>query len=132
MFDFGQNGMYGNNPNTVNKPTGQTPCRTYYFVNGVEGAKAYPVMPNNNVMLMDSENLLCYQKVADNVGKCTVRYFKLEEIDEATARKLTQPEIPADKQYATKNDINELNHKMDELFKMFGNKTKQEGKQNNK
>lgn len=132
MFDFGQNGMYGNNPNTMNKPTGQTPYRTYSFVNGVEGAKAYPVMPNSNMMLMDADNPICYQKIADNVGKCTLRYFKLEEIDEETARSMSQPELTPDKQYATKNDINELNRKMDELFKMLSNKPKQEGKQNNK
>lgn len=51
------------------------------WVQGVEGAKAYPMQPSSNTILMDSENDgMFYIKVCDNVGMCTLRFFKYEEI----------------------------------------------------
>lgn len=51
------------------------------WVNGIEGAKAYQMMAGSNAILMDSENDgRFYIKVADNVGMCTIRSFKYEEI----------------------------------------------------
>ena len=51
------------------------------WVQGIEGAKAYQLMPNSNDVFLDSENEgIFYIKVADNVGMCTLRTFKYEEI----------------------------------------------------
>ena len=51
------------------------------WVQGIEGAKAYQLQPNSNVMLMDSENEgTFYIKVSDNVGMCNLRVFKYQEI----------------------------------------------------
>lgn len=51
------------------------------WVQGIEGAKAYQLSPNSNVILMDSENEgKFYIKVSDNVGMCNLRVFKYEEI----------------------------------------------------
>lgn len=51
------------------------------WVNGIEGAKAYQLMPGANAVLLDSENEgMFYIKVADNVGMCTVRSFKYQEV----------------------------------------------------
>lgn len=51
------------------------------WVQGIEGAKAYQLQPNSNVILMDSENdKTFYIKVSDNVGMCNLRIFKYEEI----------------------------------------------------
>lgn len=51
------------------------------WVQGIEGAKAFQLMPNSNIMLMDSENDgIFYIKISDNVGMCTLRTFKYEEI----------------------------------------------------
>lgn len=51
------------------------------WVQGIEGAKAYQLMPNSNVMLLDSESDgIFYIKVSDNVGMCSLRTFKFEEI----------------------------------------------------
>lgn len=124
MYDFNQNGMYnGLNSNQFSSNNKQNPqIKTYSFVNGVEGAKAYTIMPSTNTLLMDADNPICYMKSADNLGKCSLRYFKLEEIDEATARSMTQPPIPPQAQYATKHDIDSLNQKIDELMKVLGNK----------
>jgi hypothetical protein len=50
------------------------------WVQGIEGAKAYQIAPNSNVMLMDSENDgRFYIKVSDNVGMCNLRTFSYVE-----------------------------------------------------
>lgn len=51
------------------------------WVQGIEGAKAWQLSPNSNIILMDSENDgRFYIKISDNVGMCTLRVFKYEEI----------------------------------------------------
>ena len=53
------------------------------WVQGIEGAKAYQMMPSSNTILLDSENDgIFYIKVSDNVGMCNLRTFKYEEIGE--------------------------------------------------
>ena len=53
------------------------------WVQGIEGAKAWQLSPNSNVMLLDSENEgVFYIKVSDNVGMCTLRIFKYEEVQQ--------------------------------------------------
>lgn len=70
----------GNNPYSYN-PTRMSNNNGIVWVQGVEGAKAYQLMPNSNAMLMDSENdNIFYIKVSDNVGMCTLRTFRYEEI----------------------------------------------------
>ena len=47
------------------------------WVQGVEGAKAFQLMPNSNTVLMDSENDgIFYIKVCDNIGMCSLRKFR--------------------------------------------------------
>ena len=67
------------NPYMMNQRYPQTNGITW--VQGVEGAKAYQLMPNSNIMLLDSENDgIFYIKTSDNVGMCNLRVFKYEEI----------------------------------------------------
>ena len=67
-----QSQTYGNQSTTTNG---------IIWVQGIEGAKAYQLVPNSNVLLMDSENDgIFYIKVSDNVGMCSLRTFKYEEI----------------------------------------------------
>ena len=55
------------------------------WVQGIEGAKAYQLTPNSNMILLDSENDgVMYIKIADNVGMCTLRRFKYTETTETT------------------------------------------------
>jgi hypothetical protein len=50
------------------------------WVQGIEGAKAYQLTPNSNVLLMDSDNDgVFYIKVSDNVGMCNLRTFSYVE-----------------------------------------------------
>ena len=50
------------------------------WVQGVEGAKAYPVGAGNSVLLMDSDNQYLYIKSADNTGLPSLRIFEYKEI----------------------------------------------------
>lgn len=67
---------------------------TIKWVQGIEGAKSYQLMPNSNVVLMDSENDgIFYIKSSDNVGMCRLRTFKYEEIQEKTKEYVTRDEL---------------------------------------
>ena len=57
------------------------PSNGINWVQGMEGAKAWQLNPSSNVMLLDNENEgIFYIKTSDNVGMCTLRVFKYEEI----------------------------------------------------
>lgn len=80
------------------------------FVNGVEGARAYILMPNQIMYLKDSDNEnIIYIKKADNEGKCTLNVYKMNEIsiDDVGKKQETtigneQPKID----YLTRSDFN--------------------------
>lgn len=112
--------------NAFNKPQ----MKPYSFVNGIEGAKAFPIPSDTSMLLMDAEQMFCYMKTSDRNGKCSLRYFKLEELDESQAREILQPAPTPQVAYATKEDIDNLNKKFDELLKGLGNK--QNKKESNK
>lgn len=116
--------MYNNNFNRQNYgyPYDNTynsgnQIKTYSFVNGMEGANAYPIMPGTSMLLMDTNKPICYMKTADNIGKYTVRYFELKEIDANTAKSILEPEVPPQPEYVSKEDFMKLNSKFDELLK---------------
>lgn len=75
------------------------------WVNGVEGAKAWQLVPNSNIVLLDSENDgRFYIKVSDNVGMCTLRTFDYVEVTD-------QPTSHADidlSEYVKKSELQSL------------------------
>lgn len=110
------NNGYGYNPY-------QQQYKQYAFVNGIEGAKAFQVMPNQTMLLMDCDKPIVFMKTTDGVGKASIRYFNLIEISEADTIKQYQPQpMP---EYALKSDIDSLNEKLD---KLLGSITKSENK----
>ena len=52
---------------------------SFSYVLGIEGAKAFPIMPNQEVFLMDSQEPVAYIKHADMSGKQTLKIFDLVE-----------------------------------------------------
>ena len=69
------------------------------WVQGIEGAKAFQLMPNSNTMLLDSENEgIFYIKTSDNVGMCNLRIFKYEEVNNT----------PDTSQFVTRQELNEI------------------------
>lgn len=87
----------------------------YAIVNGLEGARSYNMPPNTSMMLMDSSNPYVYMKTTNQMGQASLRCFKLEE------QKLEDIEV-SNSPYATKNDLNQLSSKIDELLKQLGGK----------
>lgn len=76
------------------------------WVQGIEGAKAWQLAPNSNVLLMDSENDgKFYIKVSDNVGMCTLRVFNYVETTNEPAKSAETVDFS---QFITRNELNEL------------------------
>lgn len=57
------------------------------FVNGIEGAKAFQLRPNSNVLLMDSDNSKFYVKSTDNLGIANISSYSFVEDKKFTSRK---------------------------------------------
>lgn len=77
------------NPVPQNPSTGQnTASAGILWVQGIEGAKAYPVATGNSVLLMDSEESVFYVKSSDASGMpMPLRVFDYKE---RTAQQTTQ------------------------------------------
>lgn len=95
----------------------------YAFVNGIEGAKSYPMQPNQTVMLMDSDQPIMYKKASNNLGQATIRYFKLTEVAENEVRGQAPTSTV---EYATRADFEALAKRVDELAKPTKKSAKEE------
>ena len=111
MYGFAQPNQYV--PQQPQPPQYPIQENVYAFVNGVEGAKSFQVRPNQSIMLMDSEQPMCYMKQADAMGKATVRYFKLTEIPEDEAKAPTPKANNVE--FVTKRDFDALAKRVEEL-----------------
>lgn len=104
--------QYGSYQPSFQQPQ-QPQTNTYAFVNGIEGAKAYPMAPNQTVMLMDNDNPIAYMKTSNAMGQASLKYFKLVETSEQELRgKSAQPAVD----YATKADLEALAKKVESLM----------------
>lgn len=111
--------MYGaSNGYSYQNQSSKPQMQQYAFVNGVEEAKGYSMSPNQTILLMDKSAPVCYMKSSDNFGQYSLKYFKLDEIDEIAAKDITDPRAPQP-DFASKSDIDNLNKKIDELAKLF-------------
>ena len=82
----------------------------YAFVNGVEGAKSYPVGFNQTVLLMDSDSPMCFMKTSNNLGQSSLRYFKLVEVTEEEIKGPT---------FDVKSEIDSINKKITDLYNLM-------------
>ena len=98
--------------------------RNYYaFVNGLDGARNYSILPNQTMMLMDNDNPVCFMKSADATGKTSLKCFKLVEVAE---KELEKEKIdPQTKEL--REEITAINVKIDELIKSLGKDGKKDG-----
>lgn len=74
-----------------------------YWVQGLEGAKAYPVGAGNTVLLMDSDNQVMFIKSADQSGVPSLRIF------DYTERTETKQDMNS---YVTRKEFDELVEKL--------------------
>ena len=72
------------------------------FINGIEGAKAFIVAPNQTIYLKDSDSNILYEKKADAQGRYTLTAFELKPVE------INTPTAPVKTEYATTSDLNAL------------------------
>ena len=121
-------GMFPNQmmPTSQQPPNQPQSDNHFVWVQGKEGAKAYPVAPEKTVIFLDDQNPYIYRKVTDKLGKTAeFKVFKLvEEPDEA-------PAAPDVSSFVTKEEFDRLSGELGELREMLI-KQKQTGKQGNR
>lgn len=117
---FGNQQMQTQNiQNTYNTPNQNQQMQTSYlpltFVNGIEGAKAFIVAPNQVIYLKDSDSNILFEKKADQQGKYTLTAFELKPININDIGKPVQEKpnesylVKEDlKPFVTKSDLNAL------------------------
>lgn len=93
----------------------QRQTNTYAFVNGIEGAKSFIVPPNQTVLLMDSEQAVCYMKQSNGLGQGSLRYFKLVEVSESDIRSESLAKTSESVDFATKKDLQDLIERINKL-----------------
>lgn len=94
--------QYNYIPNSQNGLQGQIKSLTR--VNGLEGAKAFQVMPRETVALFDGNDDIFYIKSADDGGFPTIKAYRFAEID-LTGNKPTND-------YVTKSEFEELRNEV--------------------
>ena len=91
------------------------------WVQGQSGAKAYPVSPNTNALLMDAESEQFFIKSVDASGMpMPLRVFEYKEVFPSSEVVDTQhshdaPQIDTS-EFATKDEIAEIKKMLDELL----------------
>lgn len=87
----------------------RTSSNSINWVQGIEGAKAFTLMPKENVILMDSEsNDTFFIKICDDIGRCTLRKFIYHE-------ESTEPQPVAQQdmsEYVKKSELQDLLNEM--------------------
>ena len=112
---------YNNIGNMMQNQNQQQPQMTQCFwVNNIEGAKSFQMMPNQTAMLMDSENPVVYMKQTNAMGQASLKYFKLIETSEQEIRGQNQQPVSNQQpnvEYALKSDFEGLSKRIDEISK---------------
>lgn len=80
------------------------------WVQGLEGAKSYnDIKPKETVLLMDSEDDRLFIKSCDEIGKPSIRVFRLtEELVDDTNKNINQSNIDMDNVYVKKDEIQDI------------------------
>ena len=103
-------------PNYQPQMQAQPQSNTYAFVNGIEGAKSFPMQPNQIVMLMDSDNPIAYMKQSNGMGQATIKYYRLVETSEQELRGGSKPNAQPSVEYATKAEFEALARKVEDFM----------------
>ena len=95
QYGYGQNQQMFNQQLFNQQPQsmysfGNTPNTPYVsginWAQGIEGAKAFRMKPNDMVIILDSENEgVMYIKTSDSIGMCTLRTFNYHEVTQQLA-----------------------------------------------
>ena len=88
---------------------------TMLFVLNENEASAYPVAPNNSVVLWDKNNKTFYIKTANAQGIPSMQIYDFTERTEKAQNESTTHKCTCGDKYATKEQINDLRGKIDDL-----------------
>ncbi len=113
------NNMGNGMPNQTQQPQAQPQANSYFYVNGVIGAKSFQMQPNQTVLLMDSDNPMCYMKQSNGMGQSTLRYFKLIEVSENDLNTTNDTKQVNNNEYVLKSEFEALSKRLDDLSKKF-------------
>lgn len=84
------------------------------FVNGMEGAKAFQLSPNSNVLLMDSDNSKFYVKSTDNLGVPKISSYSFSEDTNLPSNSLI-PENIGELGLVTTEEFSKVSEKVSEI-----------------
>lgn len=125
--------MYQQQAQPISQPTMQS-GNSITWVQGETGAKAYPLAPASNVLLMDSEQDVFYLKSTDASGMpMPLRTFEYKEV--LPASEVVETKHSHDVQevdmsmYATKDEISEIRRLLEEMKRKQGKGDRSNGKQ---
>jgi hypothetical protein len=99
-------GTYGQNFNNYSGNVSANQNNGINWVQGLEGAKAYQLSPNSNIILLDSEQDRFYIKTSDNIGMCSLRTFDFTEVTDMPNKQTPQNTIDMS-QYVTRKELND-------------------------
>ena len=92
---------------------------TMLFVLNENEASAYPVAPNNSVVLWDKNNKTFYIKTANAQGIPSMQIYDFTERIEKAQNEPKTHECTCGDKYATKEQINDLMGKIDDLMAKY-------------
>lgn len=98
------------NPASMSQPTNDM-----LFVLNENEASAYPVAPNNSVVLWDKNNKTFYIKTANAQGIPSMQIYDFKERVQTQENAPKTHECTCGDKYATKEQINDLSGKIDDL-----------------
>ena len=88
------------------QPQPQVQKPLFDFVNGVEGAKSYRLLPNQSAILLDNDNSLMYIKTANALGQSAIEYYSIQKTTEESLRGTPKQEPSAS--YVSRDDFDAL------------------------
>ena len=75
--------------NGYNVPQYQQPTNTNkIFVNGIEDVKGRYLPPNSNVLFLDNEKPVIYEKIVDGTGRYDVKVYEFKEKQDENGQKV--------------------------------------------
>ena len=96
-------------------PMQTQPTNDMLFVLNENEASAYPVAPNNSVVLWDKNNKTFYIKTANAQGIPSMQIYDFKERIQTQENAPKTHECTCGYKYATKEQINDLRGKIDDL-----------------
>lgn len=86
----------------------------FAYVNGIEGAKAFPMVPDSKMLLMDQNEPVFYMKVSNMLGQSSITAYSFHEITEQTAQVQASGAVP---DYLVKDDLKPILDRIAKLEK---------------